>query len=268
MAKKAGVVCLTHKYEKFRWLSGNRDVPEQRIRKIIKSVKSVGQLMSPILVNEKWEIIDGQARYEAFKELGLPIPYIMQPGIGLQECIAMNINQTNWKVADYVHSYAETGDKSYIYLRNCMKAFPEYSINVIANAISRKTTIGGIPAIKKGYFSVDEEAYIGAMDSLGYLRMFGDVFKSVGGKTEAYLMAVLFANTLPQIDRTRLVEKVIANRIKLAPVSNVEQALGMLEDIYNDHCRNKVYLVTEFRKDSDSKASDYQKQYKERRETA
>ena len=39
-------------------------------------------LMCPIIVNENYEIIDGQHRYSASKELGLPIRYIVGEGYG------------------------------------------------------------------------------------------------------------------------------------------------------------------------------------------
>lgn len=49
----------------FKKLEGNRDV--RSVEKIIKSIDNVGYVLSPILVNEKYEVIDGQNRLEACK---------------------------------------------------------------------------------------------------------------------------------------------------------------------------------------------------------
>lgn len=53
-------------YSKFKRLENNRDVTESRKEKLKASIAS-GEILNPIIVNEKMEIIDGQGRYEAKK---------------------------------------------------------------------------------------------------------------------------------------------------------------------------------------------------------
>lgn len=41
---------------------------------------------------------------------------MIQEGLGLEECRALNIGQSNWNTEDYIRSYASTGNQSYIWL--------------------------------------------------------------------------------------------------------------------------------------------------------
>ena len=56
----------------FKKIKGNRIVNKSNLNAIITSMEQQ-QLVSPIMINEKFEIIDGQHRFEACKELGLPV---------------------------------------------------------------------------------------------------------------------------------------------------------------------------------------------------
>ena len=58
-----GHIYETTDYGKFKVLCGNRFVDHSDM--IVESIKSVGLLNSPIIVNDKYEIIDGQNRFDA-----------------------------------------------------------------------------------------------------------------------------------------------------------------------------------------------------------
>ena len=73
---------------------------------------------NPIVVNEKFEIIDGQGRFKALKTLSLPIEYILIPGLGLEECKKMNENSTTWNSRNFIVSEAELGNENYQRLLN------------------------------------------------------------------------------------------------------------------------------------------------------
>ena len=88
MDKIIGNILQTSEYEKFKVLGGNRRIDHSH--KVAESIKNHGQLLAPITVNEKFEIIDGQNRFEAFKRLNLPVQYIVSEGYGINECVAMN----------------------------------------------------------------------------------------------------------------------------------------------------------------------------------
>lgn len=129
------VILQTMDYSKFKKLKGNRNVDPVRVQRIIQSIKKVGYITSPLIVNEDLEVIDGQGRLEALRILGLPVEYIVHENIGIDECISMNINQINWVDRDYIYSYADRNYKSYILLKNLME---KYKLNLMILAMAVK----------------------------------------------------------------------------------------------------------------------------------
>ena len=63
--EKVANVYKTDDLRRFRMLLNNRQVTESRVKAIMKSIRDNGYLISPIITNEKFEIIDGQGRYTA-----------------------------------------------------------------------------------------------------------------------------------------------------------------------------------------------------------
>lgn len=103
----------TTDYEGFKRVIGNRRVMEERVTKILASIDKIGYIPIPLIVNEKMEVIDGQGRLEACKRRGLPVNFIIKPGLRIQDCITMNINVTPWNLTDFILCYAEMGNESY-----------------------------------------------------------------------------------------------------------------------------------------------------------
>lgn len=107
----------TSNYRSFKNLQGNRHDIEQRAKKLMPSLEKVG-LLSPIVVNERMEVLDGQARLMALERLQMPVDYIVKPGAGIEERVEMNIHAKKWTTKNFIDSYAERGDVSYKYLRS------------------------------------------------------------------------------------------------------------------------------------------------------
>lgn len=140
---KVDNLMATRNYDMFRFLDGNRGV--KHFKKLIKSLMAIGILYQPVLVNEQFEIVEGQGRFLAMKELNLPVLYVVQNGIGIEECRYLNSSSTNWQDKDYVHSYACGSDRKieYVYLEQLQKEFPEFGIRIIYGAASNRSVVGG-----------------------------------------------------------------------------------------------------------------------------
>ncbi|MBC8147318.1 MAG: ParB N-terminal domain-containing protein, partial [Bacteroidetes bacterium] len=74
----------TKNYEKFKFMVGNRPINSAHTAKLIESIKGK-YLFNPIIINEKWEIIDGQHRFEAIKQLNLPLYFFINEGYSYDE---------------------------------------------------------------------------------------------------------------------------------------------------------------------------------------
>ena len=82
--KEINTVYETKDYKTFSFLSNNRNISNHHVNRIINSMKKK-RLISPILVNENFQIIDGQHRFLAQKQLKFSIPFVVQEGYGDQE---------------------------------------------------------------------------------------------------------------------------------------------------------------------------------------
>lgn len=126
MAKVIGQIFEEDNYDIFVKLDDNRDVLSGRLGKIVASI-SERYILNPIIVNEKFEIIDGQGRYEALKKLKRPIHYIIAPGATSDDCRRMNKYNTKWGKLDFAKSYAKAGKRSYA---NLLKACKDTSLSI------------------------------------------------------------------------------------------------------------------------------------------
>lgn len=254
-------VLMTNDYDMFKKLEGNRSVTELRVKKISNSIKNIGYVMNPIIVNEHLEVVDGQGRLETLRRLELPVYYIVVDGIGRKECVAMNINQTNWSLYDYIRSYAEIGSEPYINLLNTLDTFgKDFKLTVILNAITGKIESSS-KSIKDGLFTCTKEECEYGREILLWLAQYVPIIGRLQGRTEYYYMALIFCYSDAEVDNKRLYDKMNLMQASLIPVSTIQQALEQIENAYNYHARTKVYIKTNYRKHLDRKFAWYTTRY-------
>lgn len=243
--KKITTVYQSDDYSKFKLIDGNR--PIDHAKKIIESIKEIGMLWQPILVNERFEIIDGQGRFLAMKTLKLPIIYIRQDGLTIKEVRYLNKNATNWKVGDYIHSYAVGIDArdSFVNLEVVKKQFPEFSHNIIMRAASEKgIRTNSSSDLKDGSY---EGMYFAQMNlaikRLTKLREIAAYIPANIRFRTALLNAILFCEYLSEIDANFSIEQ-LADAIKkniniVPPARNLRDAIENVDYMYNYKRLNK-----------------------------
>jgi hypothetical protein len=69
--------------------------------------------LRPILVNSEMEIIDGQHRFTAAKELNIPIFYEKDINLNEDDMALLNSNSRTWASSDFVHHFQNRGKKDY-----------------------------------------------------------------------------------------------------------------------------------------------------------
>ena len=246
--EKSGIIYRTDNYKLFKKLQGNRQVPKSRVDKIKRSISNVGYVKSPIIVNEKMEVIDGQGRLEALKQMQLPVDYIVVNGAGIAECRSMNINQSNWVIMDFVQSYADNGNVSYKYLLNLMRAYKGIGIIAVNNAITGLSSTNN-NAIKNGEFVCTEDDYNNAVKILENEKSFQHIVRKMKGRVDYIYIAIGFCYQHSGVDNERLYEKFSENYERFLPPANIEQALDEISKIYNERLRGpKLYLSTDYKR--------------------
>lgn len=246
----------TTDYGMFRQMLGNRDIKGES--KIVNSIKKVGYVMNPIIVNEKNEIIDGQNRLEALRSLGLPVYYIIQEGLDVQACRYLNIGQTNWTTEDYVYSYADEGNQDYRRLASLMMEFQkEFGIQGIV-AMAKPLTLneGGALAnarLKDGDFKMTQEEYELAVTRLNSARDLGYVAfckrKKLNARTYWACVSYIYQNQ--EVNAKDVIESLQQFETIIPSCTRVSEQLQFFDDAINRGKRragDKVFLSTDFQK--------------------
>lgn len=224
-------VYKTSEYDVFKKLLGNRDVTEERVSAIVDSIKKIGLMCSPILVNEKMEIIDGQGRYEACKRLSLPVYYIAQANAGIEECIAMNIKMRNWIIDDYVKSYADRGFEAYKELILLHSKYPYLGYNDIAKIMCATADNGGVrKRIVNGTYEIKN--YSKGIGCLSFIDEMHEKIESISCKKSTVYSVLMGLYYFDLIDVDRMIEQF--NKYSSSTyIGDVDSCLNYLQEVYN-----------------------------------
>lgn len=234
MGKNVVEIYATTDYGLFRRLKGNRDVTNKRVAIIKESIAQVGYISNPIIVNERMEIIDGQGRAEALRQLGLPIEYRIVSGLGIVECRAMNLKPTGWSINDFVKSYAEYGNESYIRLKEIADKY-NFGYTLVYSLCKNTTNSGRAVQgdIREGTFKLDEDRARQVDELCAYLVNFKDIQKRVGGRQDLFYGLIGWIALQDGVDKERLRVSVAQQANMLSPVAQTEPSLRELSHVYN-----------------------------------
>ncbi len=112
----------TKEYDIFKILPGNRSLIKSHIKKLKESIEKSNFLnLHPIVINENYEIIDGQHRLEVAKQLGIDIFYILSTNVTDDHLVTSNVNQKSWETENYIDFFAcKYQNSTYIELKKMM----------------------------------------------------------------------------------------------------------------------------------------------------
>ena len=235
----------TYDYDRFIKLKANRKVTKQRIEMLIKSL-SVKAIINPIIVNEKWEIIEGQGRFEARRIMHLPIEYTMQKGLTIDDCRRLNTFAKVWTGADYVQSYAEAGNENYIRLLQA-KSETGMAVSRILRMAGKNThakngeanrifdgTIVFTEADKERAKAIKEMVFE-IQDALCFDKRIND----------AFCQGVKIMSETAGYNHQRMLNNCKLNRAKFVQASGLEDMLKEFSRIYNYKARGSARLYFE-----------------------
>lgn len=115
-------IVKTKDYSLFKRLNYNRDVCKNHVKKLVWSIQSQNDLhLFPIIVNDQFEIVDGQHRLEAAKELGFDVYYIVDSNYKIEKITTFNNNQKRWVIEDHLKKFSAIGNENYIQLTELLK---------------------------------------------------------------------------------------------------------------------------------------------------
>ena len=157
----------TNEYARFKMIAGNRQLDENKIKRIIKEIREGNNMLPyyPIQVrhvNDRLNILDGQHRFYICKKLKHPVYYILVTEEKTMLDIAkINSNVGKWKGDDYVNCYAELGNKHYIQLRTFRET---YGFTIGLSLVMLGTGTAGV----EGRNSFTEQFHSGTFEIIEY----------------------------------------------------------------------------------------------------
>lgn len=240
---------FSYEYKKFRFADFNRNIERKRVDSLKRSIEAYGWLNQPILVNEFFEIIDGQHRFVALMELGMPIHYIIAEGAGAKDCNILN-NSTNpkWSTKTGISVQAKAGNTSYRYLGLLITEFEKkFKLNSILYAAAQSYGGDLTNRLANGSFTCSEYEYTDARKRLDRAAPFLEYLNGVRGNKTVYEVSLIYLASQPEIDHEVLRRRMDTRREKFVPCATVKGALEILMDAYNYGTKRKVNnLVYEY----------------------
>lgn len=231
------MVHTTEDYTRFEFNELNRGVDAAHVRKLKKNIKDIG-LVQPITVDSDGHIIDGQHRFHACRELGIPVRYIIQDSMNMEDVVALNNMSKPWSTMDKVQSFAAQGNEHYQKLldfyQDCKDLDNRISIRVAiliaqgsashASSNQKKMNIG------KGTweFREDYEVALKRLYSLLQFKRWDFYLK------QSFVTAFLRClRTIDDFDPSELLKRAESHSHMFVYAGTTEETLRVFENVYN-----------------------------------
>jgi hypothetical protein len=226
----------TTNYSLFQPLKGNRNVNRGHVMRIKESMKKQ-MLPTFIEVNERYEVIDGQHRLEALKELGLPVYYIVNEGSGLREAQRHNEIKRKWGYADIMSSHCAAENENYLFIQYLVN---KYSLTIDNALIACKRGINGQRLnydFQQGELEIKNKKEIEEL-----IRQALRVNAVVNIMRKTAWSAILQCIDSKFFDIDVFIRKLTYLKDQFTPQVTKKQQIAQIEEIYNYKNRNKVNL--------------------------
>lgn len=243
----------TKDYSKFKLVRGNRPITDRTIAVKIREMKRKNLLADfPIVVRKngdgRFQIFDGQNRFEAAKALGLPVFYKISPNIEPEDISRINSAQRGWKPSDFLASFVANGNVEYRKLNDFVTAtgIPLSVAVGLLSGCEASTGKSGGDGFREGRFKCHEPAH--AYKVAEVLNVFREW---IGWATDrSFVIAVSRILRATTIDTERLALKLQHQSRCLVKCANWLQYVEIIDGIYNNRVRGKdiVSIREEVRK--------------------
>lgn len=249
--------------KRFKLRPDNRQLNEANIRKITRSFEKYGWYGEPITVTKDMYVIAGQHRLEAACRARIGIKYIIEDREVSQEALRdMSAASRKWTDMDYICSMADGGND------NCKKFVQLYKEFVKMRKILPQNTI--VAVVTNTYKSntlkslVNEDFSL-TIDEYNTAHAMLDKIESVVAPCRVGKVTGRFDYTCNAVyfllnngaNFEILKARVAKNTDMIRAVVNIEQAIAMMEDVYNKHTRakDKMYFVSKYKEYLDMRRS-------------
>lgn len=239
-SKQPRVTKKTTDYSLFKIQNGNRVINLSHKERLVKSILANDLThVTPILCNEKMEIIDGQHRFHACQTLGRPIFYTVEPGLTLEDTQSLQLAK-DWNGDNYLMCYVNLGYEDYIRYKEFKETFKlEHNLCqvLLTNGVTMSGTLTTL--FNSGEFKIGDMAQ--AINEAELLEQILGVLpfnNKWSGKREAFYAIVGFIRH-PKYDHERFLTKIVNNQSLIRGTQNQrKEFLRRLCEVYNSNARS------------------------------
>jgi len=235
----------TNQYDLFSYDDRNRPVDPRRVRALVKSMREIGFINQPIKVSKAGIILDGQHRFEAAREVGVPLLFFVDysKGDNYKKMSTSNRLGKMWTKQDHIHGLAKVGLKPYVLLSKFQTEFPEIKMTEQMMLLQNNTC-----TMNKDDFGDGKWKH----GDLNKGRMWGNqimelkTFYPDFNKSIFIRSMIEIFNKHPEFTWNEFMKKVRLRPAMLYPCGDRRQYKMMIEKIYNHHRRNSDKIRLDF----------------------
>jgi hypothetical protein len=253
------MVYHTKDYHLFGFITGNREINQTNLKNIKESLSKKQILESAIIVGIDdrsndglpYKIIEGQHRYTACSELGLPVSFIVREDFDIEkkekslgDVELLNTASKTWDITNFMYSKCLLGLKPYIMYNQLYEKYDmleHETILSIVNKYKGDNRYVWFQQFKEGELLLTDEMYVKVDRDLRILySMIPSIINS--GKRQ-YIKALTSIMYTPNLDIERLVSKVLKSG-ELPISKTVDKCYEIIvKEVYNKGIsKDKLYV--------------------------
>jgi len=196
--------------------------------------------MRPIIVNSDYEILDGQHRLLAAKNLGVEIYYEIEEKLEHKDIILMNVAKS-WAVCDYMNYFVKNHYPEYLKLDQFIKE-RNLSLSIALNlTLGRKRS--HYDDFKLGKYVFDDrclENIDNAWQTIRFIERINGARNSLYTKTARFWKALLILFSHSNFDFEQWTRNLGKHMSKVMIKATFEDYLKLFTEIYNHRSFTKI----------------------------
>lgn len=235
MPKKEKMVnfFITKNYSQFKKTKGNRPLSTSHVNKIKKAI-AAKDLKLPILVTSEMDIRDGHHTFQARKELGLPIYYIVLESNDAFDMALLNSNRSQWNYDDYLNFFCTYQRKDYLILRSKVNEYNMPVLEAVSVFLGRVGLDSGLASdYKEGRFKIPDGGLMRFDRIVSEMKYINNIMNDSKKMKRSFIRAYMIADKCPNWNFQRFKAAMKSKGAKLLGSQTTEDFISQFQNIYN-----------------------------------
>ena len=236
------IVFETIEHDLFSLIPSNRPIYPVHLKRLKKLISENNKLeQNPIRVTPDGEVLDGQHRLRAAKELGVPIfYYIDETETSIPDIAMENWAVRRWSKRDHLNYWCEQGREHYLALRDFVDKHDWMSISVAVAVCRGKQSNSYLGGAGREDFAMGRYKITDMRFACRFASAISDFITITDvAKHKPFQTAVSYLLKRTDYDHERMLEQVERYEGRVRKVVDKNEYLRQFETIYNLHAREK-----------------------------